>query len=551
MLLVAVGLLSSCGFSKSQKGEGEVEYFPFKERKDGNWGLMGTDGTPLFRDEFKHAITIVKDGRFFARNADFHWELYTAEPAPKQIGETYVSVGAFHDGVAPVVRKGKPIEFIDTEGEVVFTFDKVNDKVVEVMGNFNNGVATFGTSDSHVGIVDTKGKVILEPRYLLAKVAGDRLIAIEGVTPEESYVASQQDSLVFEKGTVTVFTLDGEKRWSFEASKCEDMVSFAKVVTRNVFHEDKIVFYAGKGDERKAGIINDKGEWVVKPTSNTKDIYDFKGDKLIYSNGETVGLMDFEGNVLIRAKYKSLSFSRIDGVLIAEKKDGLKTEAFLVDEEGNTISKDEYTGISDFSKDGLAVAQTGESSYVMIDAKGEEHKNGVDVYEWSNLHGSDLIESEDLSIFVEELNITRDGFLDLSLMQTPEEVLNVCLSAGSVYPWDASQHTSTTLLYYSIKKSGVDVGGSAEYAAPIGIYDGTQYVFHKNFPKYIAMAIMKSAKFEGQSRDLMKAVVAKYEKLGFTMKHEGDKVTGVSKEDDRSVSVEIIGESIAIILKPI
>ncbi len=64
--------------SCSKSGNGEVEYLPFKETADGQWGMISMDGKVLFPEEFKNKPTIIRDGRFFVRNNNGFWEMYDA-----------------------------------------------------------------------------------------------------------------------------------------------------------------------------------------------------------------------------------------------------------------------------------------------------------------------------------------------------------------------------------------------------------------------------------------------------------------------------------------
>mgnify|MGYP005884126645 FL=1 len=77
--LMAVVVCASC--SKPQVGK--IEYIPFQETKDGNWGMISMDGKVLFKDEFKAKPTVVRDGRFFVRTKVGIWEMYDAKEKPE------------------------------------------------------------------------------------------------------------------------------------------------------------------------------------------------------------------------------------------------------------------------------------------------------------------------------------------------------------------------------------------------------------------------------------------------------------------------------------
>ena len=74
--------------------------------------------------------TVAVNGRFMVKNADGLWEIYTTDKKPKKIGGEYLYASLFYEDVAPVVEKGQPVKFIDRDGNVKVTLDKINGKAV-------------------------------------------------------------------------------------------------------------------------------------------------------------------------------------------------------------------------------------------------------------------------------------------------------------------------------------------------------------------------------------------------------------------------------------
>lgn len=96
------------------------------------------------------------------------------------------------------------------------------------------------------------------------------------------------------------------------------------------------------------GIINEKQEFVVKPSAKIKQISQVKDDKFIYSNGSGWGMMDIKGNTIIRAKYDGLTFD-VNGKLLAYTKTEDGKESFkFIDESDNKIGNDTYLSTSTF-----------------------------------------------------------------------------------------------------------------------------------------------------------------------------------------------------------
>ena len=120
-------LLNAC--SKSSVFSPPIEYLPFQEEKDGYWGMISPDGKVLFSGEFKEEPTVAMNGRFFVKNGDGLWELYTAEEKPKKLGEEYLEVVSFREDVTPVVRKNQSIELINLDGERFARLIKLRENV--------------------------------------------------------------------------------------------------------------------------------------------------------------------------------------------------------------------------------------------------------------------------------------------------------------------------------------------------------------------------------------------------------------------------------------
>lgn len=142
LLFAAILFLTNC--SKSETGT--ITHLPFQTEKDGRWGLIDMEGNILMEDEFKERPSAVIDGMFYVKNSNGMYEFYTAEKKPKQIGEEYLSVGQFVNGIAPVVKKNSHITYIDKEGKTVFELTKYNDDYIQEAYQFNNGIAIVKTA---------------------------------------------------------------------------------------------------------------------------------------------------------------------------------------------------------------------------------------------------------------------------------------------------------------------------------------------------------------------------------------------------------------------
>ena len=70
LFFIMLAMLTMMLFSCTQTENGNVEYIPFQETKDGQWGMISMDGKVLFKEEFKNKPTVVRDGRFFGSGAE-------------------------------------------------------------------------------------------------------------------------------------------------------------------------------------------------------------------------------------------------------------------------------------------------------------------------------------------------------------------------------------------------------------------------------------------------------------------------------------------------
>ena len=154
---------SGVGLFSLTEVDSDIDCIPFKSTAKGKWGMLKLDGTVLFEEEFKDIPTISRESRFMVRNGNGLWEIFTAEESPEKVGDEYVSIGNYYDGIAPAVRKNERISLIDKNGEVLVVLDKSGSKNIVSMENFHYGYALIHTKDA-VGIINTKGEELLEAK---------------------------------------------------------------------------------------------------------------------------------------------------------------------------------------------------------------------------------------------------------------------------------------------------------------------------------------------------------------------------------------------------
>lgn len=308
LFFIMLAMLTMMLFSCTQTENGNVEYIPFQETKDGQWGMISMDGKVLFKEEFKNKPTVVRDGRFFVRTKEGTWEMYDATEKPKKIGVEYAHTSGFRNGRALVAVKNQPVSIIDTEGKIVKLLDKIEGKIVEGVNAFNGGYAVFLTSDSLEGVINQNGDCVIKPKYCYMNSCGDgKFIAIKTQYKKDI----QNDKK--EKVKLSVLDTDGKVLFEFSGDKYEDI--------GQQFVDGKLAVCVKKDGKKAWGIINDKGETIVKPSEKFKNIGTIQGDVFTYNNGDGWGLMNVKGETLVRAKYEQLYYDD-DNTLVAVVKNG-------------------------------------------------------------------------------------------------------------------------------------------------------------------------------------------------------------------------------------
>lgn len=407
MLAAMLMLLASCGGGGPI--EREVEYIPFQESKDGNWGMISPSGEVLFSEEFQNRPTVAINGRFMVKNADGLWEIYTTDKKPKKIGGEYLYASLFYEDVTPVVAKGQRIQFIDRDGNVKTTLEKINGKAVSKCKPFVDGRAMVLVDDKW-GVVDTDGKVVIEPKYFY----------MEGSSEGYFFAVDQkyEGESDHEKITYTILNSNGKVVADIKASKFRS----TQPVATSYRHSESIIdealsVIADMDGNKQAGLLGFDGEWRLKPTSKVKTIIQKRGQNLVFYDGEGYGLMDISGEEKVRPKY-DLMFLLDEDVFAANSKSG---EAFsLYNLEGEKIGKDEYLEMSPFYDGKHCFARVGKHDVVLINKNGEEQKLKTDICAVGFTGDDNTLESDyyDMDEVVSAMKISPTGFLDLDTKST-------------------------------------------------------------------------------------------------------------------------------------
>lgn len=408
LLLSMVLILVSCSKERSN----EISGIPFQESEKGLWGMLTTDGKVLFSEEFKSQPTVVREGMFMVKNENNLWEIYKADKKPKKIGGEYVSATLFQDGQALVAERNKPVTIINTEGEVIKTLDKIDNKEVGAVKAFSGGYAIYQAGD-YAGVIDKNGKSIIPANYCAINDCSDgKFIAVD----KKYEKMLKADSISALKYTV----LNTSGKVLFE-------ISGSKYCSVGSFQNGYLPVCVKKDGESMWGIINEKQEVIVKPSSKIKQITEIKDDKFIYSNGSGWGMMDVKGNTIIRAKYDGLTFDSNDYLMAYTKTEDGKGTFKIIDEKDNQIGKDSYLSCSTFKWiDGKhAIAKITDSQWSLINSKCEQMENLPDMVNISFNFGDSYVQSDYVNItaLLDKIGISQDGMDGVKFSDTPKTVV--------------------------------------------------------------------------------------------------------------------------------
>lgn len=533
-------LAALCSCSKS----GDIQYLPFQSDEDSNWGLVSTDGKVLFENEFKNEPTVVMHDRFFVKNADGKWELYSAQEKPEEIGKNvYDQAGAFIEDVAPVVAKGQPIQFINKDGDVQFSLGNVDGQQITECTNFSEGVAIF-KAGKYYGCIDNKGNVIVKPEYIQISPASDgKMVAIS-----KKYENSKNGA-----SSITILSTSGKVIADISTKSFNDY--------ENQFHDGALVVEQEIDDENRQGLINEKGEFIVRPSSKIHRIEGIENEKFIFYDGDDYGVMDFKGNVVIRPKYKKLAFAG-KGKLLWAVDDKEDANIKLIDEDENVISKSEYEGVLPFHGSSAAV-QVSKNSWIFIDEKCNEKKINEDIYNIDDSEvGDNIFYSQyvDVEALVKSINLQKTGFLGISLNMNVSGILKAfsALSEGGM-SMEPSYYDGDYSIQNSFSLSRVDVNLSANFdesiASPIEstvtdeygftYSETTGYQFKNITPNQIGLEIPRRDLMKGRMSKTTTALIKKIKELGSVYKENNN--AAIVKVGNLAYFVANTGQAIEVV----
>ena len=534
----------------SQELKSNVDGIPFKSSKNGRWGMLRPDGTILFEEEFKDPPTVARDGRFFIRNRNGICELYTAEEHPERIGDDYISIGEFYNGVAPAVKKNERISLIDKEGNILTYLEKSGSKPITKMENFHYGYALFEAGDA-VGIINTKGEILLEARKYckILHIAPKRFLALDMRFKDET----EKQNLVFD-----VIDPEGNRQGTIRMSKYSDIC---------VLDDGYIGIEQTSDGEKLYGIMDLNGEVIVRPTSKIRGLTGYNNGKFIFTDGEYMGIRTVKDEVLIRPKYDAIEWATADMIWATSVVDE-RREVTLVDLEGNKITREPYLYALPFYDGKHALVQITDNTWSIINDDGEEQKNVPDIYTIRASGGDQVIVSDymDTDAIIAAVKMTPNGFGGFGINMTPLELLktyNENCDRNERYETNPTSVNRTDRLSYTKQEitKGVNLNVQLYYEKYIterseSFFDKTtgewipeKDIWTKEAPQYIRMTI-SGPRMQGKTGLVYKKLAVKAKTYGQVVK-ENDHACIIKQKNGRGMILVDNGSEVWGMIKDI
>lgn len=512
--LATAAVLSSCSSEPAMNQlESKIDYLPFQSEKNGNWGMISTDGKVLFEDEFKNKPTMAYNDRFVVETDNGGCELYAAEEKPRQIGDTFKAIGIFVDDVTPAVKDNEPVKLIDKEGKEIATLKTLEGKSVKKVSVFIEGLAVFETADHLFGAIDKTGKVIIKPDYCMLNICHDgRLVA-----KDKKYADSEEYD-----GKICILDKKGNRVSEISLDK---FVNYNKIVI-----DGKLIVQVDADGSREGGIIDEKGEWIVKPTSKIKMVTAIKGDKFIFVNADgDYGMMNLEKEVIIRPKYDHLEFAACDRLFATRKNKEHYEQTVMLDLDGNEVGDETFTSTESYSdpstvfvgKGLYAFVGTGKNEYSLLDRDGKIiQPKDVDIVNIGRLYGRIFVESDyvDFGAVVDGLKLTKDSMLGIAMDENAQQTVTAMsrVAAGDFSTDPSSYYYSIVASTTTKESNSCSYDLTVVFSGPLAIPNDTAVVAFSDSAKVVGMLarVNEFDKLRGKTKDLYKALEKKIRTLG-------------------------------------
>lgn len=239
----------------------------------------------------------------------------------------YESVHQFYNGMARV-KKNKKYGFINEKWELVIP------TIYDLAQDFSEDVAVFHTTDNKMGVINKQGEVIIKPRNYFS-------------------LNSFSDGLA-------IFMIDSNGAKYGAIDKSGAVIIKPRFEQLNNFNDGNAVVEMN----RFYGVINNKGEYVVRPNAKYERIWDYSDGMAMFKTGDKYGFFNEQGDIAIQPKFIQASHFN-NGLASVTTGDTYQ----YINKSGVIAINAQYKFAMNF-KDGLAIVKIGEKTGV-INTSGE------------------------------------------------------------------------------------------------------------------------------------------------------------------------------------
>lgn len=338
LLSVVLLLTASCRMQTDR-----IDALPYRTSRDGRWGLMGTDGTPLVpAGQFELPPTPAVNGMFSLPDSDGMYQLYRAGQPDRPVStRRFARIGHFFEKVTLAQETPQsPILIIDKQGNIVASSRQYPQYDIALAHNFSDGRALFATREGKYGYIDTQGKIIVPPLYDRAYDFYDG-VALVGITNPQGATGYQ------------LIDRNGKAVLPIQLNNCRLSTRFSR---KRLMYKDLTTLQCGYLDRR--------GMAVICLSPDILEAYDYEHDMALFQTATGTGVIDGEGNIGVPAHFENIIVAAKDR--IAVRSNG---QWAVAKSNGTLLCRPEYNSIGHYYSNGLAVARK-DGAYLFIDRKG-------------------------------------------------------------------------------------------------------------------------------------------------------------------------------------
>lgn len=334
--------LASCGTSSNQGWRtDDLRYIPFGDMGD-DWTYVDlkSGGQPGW--SWPIEASLFYDGYAIVGNDEKGDFGFMDKSGTVMNGTFYSDVTIFHEGIAWVARRGKPMAAIDQKGNILFEL-----KQAERACAFHEGLAAFADADGQWGLVNKKGVVVVEPRWRsVVPMVVNGMIAAEDFDFGWGLSDKFGNWIVEGLKQVGVWDVDGNIRNNYEQALAEERIPV-------------------KDGNGKWGVVDRTGYYIINPQF---DAITLDGKNYLFKKGRQWGWCDKNGQYVINPQFRgALPFGEADLAAVQDK-DG---DWGFIDKKGNWAIAAQFNDASVFLPCGIApVCEEDSQEWGAVDKNG-------------------------------------------------------------------------------------------------------------------------------------------------------------------------------------